>query len=47
MVTSTNHVIAGPDLHRARPLTLWRFFQPLSANIVEDQKNLTISDRGP
>ena len=30
MVTSTNHVIAGPDLHRARPLALWRFSQNLS-----------------
>ena len=38
MVTSTNHVIAGPDLLRARPLALWRFSQHLSANIGEDQK---------
>ena len=38
MVTSTNHVIAGPDLHRARPLALCRFSQHLLANIGEDQK---------
>ena len=31
LVTSTNHVIAGPDLHRARPLELWRFLQHFSA----------------
>ena len=31
MVTPTNHDIAGPDLHRARPLALWGFFQDLSA----------------
>ena len=39
MVTSTNHVIAGPDLLRARPLALWRFSKHLSAKYtVEDQK---------
>ena len=39
MVTSTNHVIAGPDLLRARPLALWKFSQHLSAKYtVEDQK---------
>ena len=37
MVTSTNHVIAAPDLLCARPLALWRFSH-LSANIGEDQK---------
>ena len=31
MVTPTNHVIAGPDLHRAGPLALWRFLQDLFA----------------
>ena len=31
MVTPTNHVIAGPDLHLAGPLALWRFLQDLSA----------------
>ena len=34
-----NHVIAGPDLHRARPLALWRFSQHLSAKYIgENQK---------
>ena len=49
MVTSTNHVIAGPDLHRAGPLALWGFSQHLFAKctVAEDQKNLTISGRGP
>ena len=31
MVTPTNHVIAGPDLHRVGPLALWKFLQGLSA----------------
>ena len=31
MITLTNHVIAGPDLHRAGPLALWRFLQHRSA----------------
>ena len=31
MVTPTNHVIAGPDLHRAGPLVLWGFSQDLPA----------------
>ena len=31
MVTPTNHVIAGLDLHCAGPLTLWGFSQDLSA----------------
>ena len=31
LVTPTNRVIAGPDLHRAGPLALWRFSQHLSA----------------
>ena len=31
MVTPTNHVIAEPNLHRARPLALLRFSQHLSA----------------
>ena len=47
MVTSTNHVIVGPDLHCTMPLALWRFSQHLLANIGEDQKNLTVSARGP
>ena len=31
MVTTTNHVIAGPDLRRAWPLALWEFSQDLPA----------------
>ena len=31
LVTPTNRVIAGPDLHRAGPLALRRFLQHLSA----------------
>ena len=30
LVTPTNRVIAGPDLHRARPLAMGRFSQHLS-----------------
>ena len=50
MVTPTNRVIAGPDLHRTRPLPrltvdFRNIFQP---NIGEDQKkSLTISAWGP
>ena len=47
MVTSTNHVIAGPDLHRARPLALWRFSQHLLANKGEDQKKSYSFSSGP
>ena len=28
---ATNHVIAGPDVHRTEPLALWSFSQHLSA----------------
>ena len=40
MVTLPNHVIAGPDFHRAGPLALWRFSQHLFAKytVGEDQK---------
>ena len=31
MVTPSNHVIAGLDLHRAGPMALWGFLQDLSA----------------
>ena len=34
MVTLTNHVIAGPDLHRAGRLALWRFPQHLSVKCI-------------
>ena len=47
MVTSTNHVIAGPDLHCARPLALLRFSQYLLANIGEDQNKSYGFSSGP
>ena len=49
MVTSTNHVIAEPDLHRARLLALWRFLQHLSAKytVGEDQKKFYDFSSGP
>ena len=37
MVTPTNHVIAGPDLHRAGPLALGSFRNIFLPNIGEDQ----------
>ena len=37
MVTPINHVIDGPDLHRAGPLALWGFLHDLSAKYREDQ----------
>ena len=43
MVTSTNHVIAQPDLHRPRPLALWIFL----GNIGEDQKKSFDFSSGP
>ena len=49
MVTSANHVIAWPDLHRARPLALWRFSQHISAKytVGEDQKKSYDFSSGP
>ena len=47
MVTPTNHVIAGPDLHRVVPLVLWRFLQHLLPNIDEDQKKSYDFSAGP
>ena len=47
MVMSTNHVIAMPTLHRARPLALWRFLLHLLANIDEDQKKSNGFSSGP
>ena len=38
MVTPTNYVIAGPDLHRARPWHFGYFRNFFLPNIVEDQK---------
>ena len=40
MVTPTNHVIAGPDLHCAGPLALWGFLQDLSAKYRAKSYNL-------
>ena len=47
MVTPTNHVIAGPDLHRARPLALWDFRNIFMSNIGEDQKKSCDFSSGP
>ena len=47
MITSTNHVIAGPDLHSTRPLAVWRFLRYLLANIGEDQKKSYGFSSGP
>ena len=44
MVTCTNHVIAGPDLHR---LALERFCIIFLSNIGEDQKNSYDFSSGP
>ena len=46
MVTLTNDVISGPNLHRAGPLALWRFSQHLSAQ-YEDQKKSCDFSVGP
>ena len=47
MVTLTNHVIAGPDLHCAGPLALWKFCNIFLPNVGEDQtKSLDFSE-GP
>ena len=47
MVTPTNHVIAGPDLHGAGPLALWKFLQDFSAKYWEDQKKSYNLGAGP
>ena len=46
MVTLTNHVIPGPDLHCARPLVLWDFSNIFQLNIGKDQKKVLPSERG-
>ena len=46
MVTSTNHVIAGPDLHRAEPLAFWGFLQDLSAKYSGRSKKVLGFERG-
>ena len=38
MVVPANHVIAGPNLHRAGPLALWIFCNIFLPNIGEEQK---------
>ena len=38
MVMSTNHAIAGPDLHRVDPWHFGDFRNIFLPNIVEDQK---------
>ena len=45
MFTPTNHVIAGPDLHRAGPLALWGFSQIFLPNIGEEKKKVSPSER--
>ena len=46
MVTATNHVIAGPDLHRAGPRALRGFLQDLSAKYREKPKKVLRFERG-
>ena len=46
MITRTNHVITGPDLNRAGPLTLWGFLQDVSAKYWERPKKVLRFDRG-
>ena len=46
MVMPPNHVIAGPDLHRARPLALWGFLQDLSAKYWGRPKKVLRYERG-
>ena len=40
MVTHTNHVIPGPDLHCKWPLVLWGLLHNLPAKIGKDQKKV-------
>ena len=40
MVTPINHVIAGPDLHRAGPLAVWGFLQHLLAKYMGRPKKV-------
>ena len=47
MVTLTNHVIAGPALHRAGPLALWRFSQHFLPNVGEDHEKSQDLSAGP
>ena len=43
MVTLTNHVIAGPDLHRAGPWHFGDFRNIFLPNVDEDHKNQDLS----
>ena len=47
MLTPTNHVIAGPDLHRARLLALLGFLQDLSAKYRGRPKKVLRFEQGP
>ena len=47
MVRSTNHVIAGPDLRRARPWHFGDFRNIFMPNIGEDQKKSYDFSSGP
>ena len=47
MVTFTNHVIAGPDLHRARPRHFEDFRNIFLPNIGDDLKKSYDFSSGP
>ena len=47
MVTSTSHVIAGPDLHRARPWHFGDFRSIFLGNIGDDEKKTYEFRSGP
>ena len=46
MVTPTNRVIAGMDLHRVGPLAFWGFLQDLSAKYWGRPKKVLRFERG-
>ena len=46
MVTLTNHVIPGPDLHCTGPQVFWGFWQHLPAKTSQRTKKVLPSDRG-
>ena len=47
MTTPTNHVFAGPYLHRVGLLALWGFLQDFSAKYREDQRKSYDLSAGP
>ena len=47
MVTPTNHVIAGPDLHRVGPWHFGDFCEIFLPNIGEDQRKSYDLSAGP